>query len=190
MFRILLRISVLAGFLILIERPAMAQEIVHAFTGTVSAIDPSQKSITILQDGGSETTYKVMASPKTRVAFDKRIEGEVTAAAQFEKKGAYVILFYFGMDPNRTAIAVKNLGAGPFSSTTGNVASWDGRSHKLVVTGKDGSTHSFDVEAQSVAETYRGATSGYDFRPEKGDRVRVVSTVKDGTAIALFIGAT
>lgn len=190
MLRTLLHNCVLAGFLIVIGRPAMAQEIVHALTGTVSAINPTQKSITLLQDGGSETTYKVMASAKTRVAFDKRIEGEVTAANQFEKQGAYVVLFYFGMDQNKTAVAVKNLGAGPFSSTTGTVTSWEGRGHKLVVAGNDGKAHSFDVDGQSVAETYNGAASGYEFHPNKGDRVRVVSTMKNDTATAVFIGAT
>lgn len=190
MWRAFLRISVLAGIFVTFEHPAAAQEIVHALTGTVSSIDVSQKSITVFQDGGAKNTFKVMSSPKTRIAFDKRLENEATSAQQFQKQGAYVILFYFGMDQNRTAVAVKNLGQGPFSSVTGNVTSWDGHNHKLVVAGKDGKPHSFTVNDQSVVETYRGAVNGSDFDADKGDHIRVVSSMKNGTPTALFLGMT
>jgi hypothetical protein len=187
MLKTSLHISILAGFLIMLGLPAAAQEIVHALTGTVSAIDPSHKSITLLRDGGSSITFNVMSSSKTRIRFDKRIEDEATSAQQFHTQGAYVILFYFGLDPNRTAVALKNLGQGPFSSTMGTVTSWDDHNHKLVVAGKDGKTHSFTVDAQSVAETYGGAVNGSDFDPDRGDHVRVISTMNNGTPTALFI---
>jgi hypothetical protein len=190
MLKISMRIIVLAGFLIVLENSAVAQQIVHALTGTVSAIDPSQKSITVLQDGGSKSTFKLMSSSKTRIAFDKMIKDEATSAQQFQKQGAYVILFYFGIDQNRTAVAVKNLGQGPFAVTTGNVTRWDGKNHKLIVRGKDGKARSFSVDGQSVAETSSGAVNGSDFHPDKGDHVRVVSFLKDGTPTALFIRAT
>lgn len=190
MLKTSLRISVLAGFLIVMGMPAVAQEMVHALTGTVSAIDPSHKNITVFRDGGSQITFKVMSSSKTRISFDKRIEDEATSAQQFQKQGAYVILFYFGINENRTAVALKNLGQGPFSSATGTVSSWDDHTHKLSITGKDGKTHSFIVDDQSVAETYSGAVNGSDFQADKGDHVRVVSTLKNGTPTALFIGTT
>ena len=119
MLKTFLRISILAGFLIMLEHPAAAQEIVHALTGTVSAIDPSQKTITVFQDGSSKTTFRVMSSSKARISFNKTIRDESASAEQFKKNGAYVILFYFGMDQNRTAVALKNLGQGPFFSTKG-----------------------------------------------------------------------
>ena len=84
-------------------------------------------------------------------------------------------------------MAVKGLGEGPFSSTKGQVTDWDGHSHTLVVTGQDGVKHSFKVSEDTVAETYSGAVDGSDFRVEKGDRVRVVSSGKGGNRTALFV---
>lgn len=189
MFRTSFRISVLAGLLLTLEFPAGAQEIVHALTGTVSAIDPSHKNITVFQDGGSKRTFKVMSSSKTRISFDKRIEDESTSASQFQKRGAYVILFYFGLDEHRTAVALKDLGQGPFSSITGKVTGWDGHNHTLVVTDKDGHSHSFAIGGETVSETYRGAVNGSDSHPDRGDHVRVVSATRNGTPTALFIRA-
>jgi len=187
MLRISMRIIVLAGFLVVLDDSAKAQEIVHALTGTVTEIEPAQKSITVLQDSGAKNTFKMMASSKTRISFDKSIEDEATSAQQFQKQGAYVILFYFGVDQNRTAVALKNLGPGPFSATTGKITNWDGHKHKLDVVGKDGKTSSFTVVDQTVAETYRGAVNGSDFHPDKGNHVRVVSSIENGKPTALFI---
>jgi hypothetical protein len=182
-----LPIYVSVGILLAIAIPAMAQEMVHAITGTVSAVDPAHKTITVFQDGGSRSTFNVMTPGKTRISFDKEVAHETTPANEFQKQGSYVILFYYGMDPNRTAVALKGLGQGPFSSTTGEVKSWDGHHNTLVVTGKDGKAHSFKVQPATVAETYAGAVDGSEFRAEKGDHVRVVSTAKNGSPTALFI---
>jgi hypothetical protein len=176
------------GMLLAIAIPAIAQEMVHATTGTVSAVDPAHKTITLFQDGGSKSTFNVKTPGKTRISFDKEVEDKTTPANEFRKQGSYVILFYYGMDPNRTAVALKDLGQGPFSSTTGEVKSWDGHRNTLVVTGKDEKTHSFKVQPATVAETYAGAVDGSDFRVEKGDHVRIVSnSVKNGSPTALFI---
>ena len=183
------RIGVFACALLVLACPAVGQEIVHALTGTVSNIDPANKTITLFQDTGSKSTFNVMSSPTTRISFDKRIEENSTTAKDFQKQGSYAILFYYGMDPNRTAVAVKGLGQGPFSSTKGEVTTWNDHNKTLVVTGNDGKKHSFKVETQTVAETYAGAVNGSDFHPEKGDHVRVVSAVRNGGPIALFIRA-
>ncbi len=182
-----LRICVLVGSLLAITFPAIAQEIVHALTGTVSGIDPANKTITVFQDGGSASTFKVMTSAKTRISFDKEVSEASTPANQFKKQGSYAILFYYGMDQNRTAVALKGLGQGPFSSTRGKVTDWDGNTHSLVVTSQDGAKHSFKVGSDTVAETYSGAVDGSDLRVERGDRVRIVSSPKNGNQTALFV---
>ncbi len=79
-----------------------------------------------------------MTNPKTRIAFDKRIEAESTAAGSFDKAGAYVIVFYYyGQADARTAVAVKSLGAGPFGSVEGTVTKFD-RAHSISVQGQYG----------------------------------------------------
>jgi hypothetical protein len=180
-------ISALVIFLFVIAPSAKAQEMVHALTGSVSAIDPSNNTITVFQDSGSASTFKVMTSAKTRIAFDKDVAKTSTSAKQFEKKGSYVILFYYGLDPNRTAVALKDLGTGPFAATVGKVTDWDGHSHTLVVTGQNGSQHSFKLDSGTVAETYAGAVDETDLHVDKGNKVRVVSTQKNGDQTALFV---
>lgn len=177
---------VLAGSLVAIAFSAAAQEIVHALTGTVSGIDAVNKTINVFQDG-SKLTFKVMTAGKTRVSFKKEIADSSIPANKFQKQGSYVIVFYYGMDQNRTAVALKDLGQGPFSSTKGKVAGWDKHTHTLVVSGTDGIKHSFNVEPATVAETYAGAVDGSEFHAESGDHVRVVGAMRNGKPTALFV---
>ncbi len=181
-----MRMFVLAGTLLAIAFSAAAQENVHALTGTISGIDPANKTINVFQDG-SKITFKVMTAGRTRISFRKEIADSSIPANKFQKQGSYVVVFYYGVDQNRTAVALKDLGQGPFSSTKGKVAGWDKHSHTLVVSGADGIKHSFNVENSTVAETYAGAVDGSEFHAENGDHVRVVSDMKSGNPTALFV---
>ncbi|MGA8089938.1 MAG: hypothetical protein WCA10_21890 [Terracidiphilus sp.] len=187
MLKTYLRMVVLVGSLFLASRDAASQEIVHALTGFVSSIDTSQGTMTVFQDNGEKSTFKVMASSKTPIAFDKKVAETTIDATRFDKQGAYVVVFYFGSDDNRTAVALKTLGAGPFSSITGEVANWNGHDRTLSVSDKNGAVHSFRIDAQTVAETYMGVVNGSKFDIDKGDQVRLVSSTKDGTSTVLFI---
>jgi Cu/Ag efflux protein CusF len=189
MRRALVSICSIAACLICVSTPSSAQEIIHALTGTVSAIDASTKTITVLQDSGSQGTFQALTNPKTRIAFDKKIEAETTAAGSFDKKGAYAIIFYFGADDNRTVVAVKSLGAGPFSSTTGTVTKFDPHAHSLTVQDTAGAEQIFRIDAQTIAETGMGAVEGPKFDVHNGDHVRVVSSQVNGAATVLFVRA-
>jgi hypothetical protein len=179
------RILVLVGSLFAITLPTAAQEIVHALIGTVSGIDPSNKTITVFQNG-TRSTFRAMTSSKTQISFSKRFAEASIPATLFQKQGSCVVVFYYGMDQNRTAVALKDLGQGPFSSTIGKVSGWDGHTHTLFVTGPDGK-HSFKEDSDTVAETYAGAVGGADFHAESGEYVRVVSAMKNGSPTALFV---
>ena len=87
-----LGICVVVGIFFL-SRQAIAQEIVHALCGTVTSINSADKTLTLFQDSGSRANFKIMSASSTRIAFDKKIADEATAAKEFEKQGAYVILF-------------------------------------------------------------------------------------------------
>jgi hypothetical protein len=187
MMKPILGMFILAGSLLIPASQLTAQEIVHALCGTVSSIDSANKTITLFQDSGSPATFKVLSSSSTRIAFDKKIADEVTAAKEFKKQGDYVILFYFGNQENRTAVALKSLGTGPFSSVAGEVQDWNGHSHEVSVRDKDGALHSFRIDPQTVAETYMGAVNGSKFDIDKGEQVRLVSSMKDGSQTVMFI---
>ncbi|HXS76226.1 MAG TPA: hypothetical protein VN753_08615 [Terracidiphilus sp.] len=182
-----LYVSILVSSFSLLMPGLTAQEIVHALCGTVSSVDLSSKTITLFQDTGSPATFNVMSSSNKRIDFDKKIAGDVTAAKEFQKQGAYVILFYFGINENRTAVALKNLGAGPFSSTSGEVTDWNGHDRKLSVRDKNGATRTFTVGPQTVAETYMGVVNGTKFDIDKGENVRIVSSRNEASPTVLFI---
>jgi DNA-binding beta-propeller fold protein YncE len=180
--------SVVAGCFVLANLPAQAQQVVHALTGTVSSIDTTEKTITLFLDGGSESTFNDMTNSKTPITVDKRILAETTAVDDFKKKGAYVIVFYFGGD-TRSVVALRNLGAGPFTSTVGTVIKLDGREHSIAVQDDSGAIQTFRLSAETVAESGFGAVNGLKFQVQRGDHVRVVGANLNGAAEALFVSA-
>jgi len=175
-----------AGCVLTASVPSGAQEVIHALTGTVSAINETTKTITVLQDNGSNGVFQAMSDPKKRIAFDKRVADETTAAREFNKSGAYAIIFYFGGSENPTAVVLKSLGAGPFESTVGTVTKVEG--HKsITVVDNSGALHTFKIDKDTVAEGGFGAVVGEKFSVNKGDQVRVVSGTVGGESTALFM---
>jgi hypothetical protein len=174
-----------AGCVVSLPVSSPAQEIIHALTGTVASIE--NQSFLVLQDNGTQGQFQLPANAKARVAFDKRIEAQSTAAGSFDKKGAYVVVFYYGGGDVRTAVAFKTLGEGPFSSTEGIVTKFDSHAHTLSVQDTGGAVQTFKVDAQTVAEGNFGAVPGDHFHADKGDHVRVVSVGAAGSATAVFV---
>ena len=163
-----------------------AQQVVHALTGTVSSIDELSKTLTVFQDNGSQGEFKDMTG-KGHFNFDKKIALETTPADDFKKKGAYVIVFYYGENEERTAVALKNLGAGPFTSAEGSLVKFDPKGHSISLKDSSGTVQSFKLTDQTVAEGYFGVVEGNKFQAQKGDQVRVVASTESGTPTALFM---
>jgi hypothetical protein len=187
MLRAIVRCCAFAGCLGSLTVAAHAQEVVHALTGTVSGADDSSKTLIVFQDNGTEGQFKDMTSGKTHVVIDKKIVLDTSAAEANKKKGTYVIVFYYGDSDDRTVVALKNLGAGPFTSTEGTVTKFEGKQHSITVQDKSGTVQTFRIAENTVAEGYMGAIDGFKFQPSKGDRVRVVGATNNGTVTALFM---
>lgn len=164
-----------------------AQQVVHALTGTVSGTDEPSKTLIVFQDNGTEGQFKDMTSGKTRVAIDKKIALDTSAAEANKKKGTYVIVFYYGDSNDRTVVALKNLGSGPFTSAEGTVTKFEGKQHSITLQDASGATQTFKIAENSVAEGYMGVMDGYKFQASKGDHVRVVGTTDNGAVTALFM---
>ena len=109
MLRAVWSTCVLAGCILCASAPGAAQEVIHALTGTVSAINPSTKTITVFEDNGSKGVFQEMANPKTRIAFDKRVADESTAVGNSTSRVLTPVVFYFGSIDSPTVVAVKNL---------------------------------------------------------------------------------
>ena len=166
---------------------ASAQQVVHALTGTVSSIDEVSKTLTVFQDNGSEGQFKDMTNAKSHVLIDKKIALEQTSLEASKKKGSYVIVFYCGDNDSRSVVALKGLGAGPFTSTEGTVLKFEGKGHSVSIQDKSGATQIFRIAQETVAEGYMGVVDGYKFQASKGDRIRVVGTTENGALTALFV---
>jgi len=164
----------------------VSQEVVHALTGTVSSINKASQTIAVLQDVGGSGVFQNPSNPKTKVSLDKKIGPGTVSAEAFKDNGAYVIVFYYGGSDDRTAVAFRNLGPGPFSSSVGTVKKLE-RSRVLTVQDESGKEETFKISPDTVAEGYAGVVDGSKFSVQGGDKVRIVSSVVGGSPTALFI---
>ena len=186
MDRALVKVCVLMGCAVSLSISMAAQQVVHALTGTVSSIDKAAGTVAVLQDVGGDGVFQNPSNSKTRVILDKKIEAGTVSADAFKENGAYVIVFYYGGSDDRTVVAFKNLGAGPFSSTVGKVKKFE-RAHSISVQDDTGAVQTFKLGSDTVAEGYAGAVDGARFQVSSGDKVRVVSAVVDGSPTVLFL---
>jgi len=187
MLRRIVCISVLAGLTSFVSLAAVAQEVVHALAGTVSSINASAKTITVKTDDGSEGLFNDMIDSKTPIEFDPNIRKDATAASEFKSSGVRVIVYYFGYGSVRTAVALRSLGAGPFTLTSGTVVNFSNGERTLSIKDNSRVIKTFNISSDLVVETSTGAGERTRFRPVKGDPVRVTATMVNGSATALFI---
>jgi rhodanese-related sulfurtransferase len=165
---------------------AMAQQVVHALTGTVSSINSASKTISVFQDNGTQGDFSDGTDSKARLSIDKRVTFDSTSGDAFKKTGAYVVVLYYGGDSDRTAVALKNLGSGPFTSVTGTVVKFDSKK-TIQVLDSSGETQNFKIAQDTIGEGYMGAVDGYKLQAQKGDKVRIVGSKEDGGLTALFV---
>jgi hypothetical protein len=177
---------VVAGLVFAGAFSASAQEVIHAVTGTVKSIDPASQSITVLQDNGNTEVFQEHTS-KRAVAFDKRVAAGSTAADQFKTQGQYVIVFFYGNDDNRTVVALKPLGTGPFTAASGTLKNLN--KHEVTLEDEKGALQTFRIGPDTVGEGMFGVVEGAKLSADKGMHVRVVGATVDGAPTALFVRA-
>jgi len=184
MFKAVICTLALTGYMGLSS--ASAQQVVHALTGTVSSINVATKTISVFQDNGTQGEFSDATNSKQHLSFDKKVALDTTAADVFKKTGAYVVVLYYGGDQERTAVALKNLGSGPFTSSTGTVVKFDSK-RAIQVTDSSGATQNFKITQDTIGEGYMGAVDGFKFQAQKGDKVRIVAAKDDSGLTALFV---
>lgn len=188
MRKALFRFSIFVGCLALASLAATAQEIVHALIGSVSEADPNSTSIWVDTDDGTEGHFKDLPGSNAKIPFDKDIRSDATAASDFKKSGERVIVYFVGSDTTmRTAVALRSLGPGPFTKTTGVVVQFDHGHHSFSIKDASGKVTSFKIAKDTVAETVTGAHAEFDFHFDKGDRLRINSALVNGEMKVLFI---
>jgi hypothetical protein len=187
MLRLFLRTCILVGCFSLVSLAATAQEVVHALSGTITSIDASAKTITVNTDDGSQGLFKDMTDSNIQIEFDPNIRKDTTAADEFQKSGVRVIVYYFGTGDIRTVVALRSLGAGPFTITSGSIVKFNKVDQTFSIKDTSGMIKTFNISSDMVAEISTGASEKSGFHPSKGDSVRVTAAMVNGSATALFI---
>lgn len=167
-----------------------AQEVVHALVGTVTSIDSAAKAITVKPYDGSESLFKDRIGSKTRIEFDKNIRADSTSAVEFKKSGTGVMVYYFGVGTARAAVALRNLGSGPFTRSVGTVLKFESKEHSISIKESSGTAETFKITSDTVAETDEGAIEGLKLRPQTGDLVQITATAANGGQTALLINTS
>lgn len=166
---------------------AGAQMIVHAVSGTVKTINAAAKTIDVTVDSGDTSEFKVEPNAKVTLDFDNTLRSDATAASKFQKVGDFVVVYYYGYDENRTAVAIKDLGAGPFQKIEGTVMNFDKHSRTMTVKDEAGKTESFVLGPHLVVDLGISVQNGRSYDPHKGYSVRVTYKTDGGKNTAVFV---
>jgi archaellum component FlaG (FlaF/FlaG flagellin family) len=172
---------------LLFAGPAFAQEVVHALSGTVTSVNPQTKTMTVTTPDGSSNQFNLVSDPKKEIDFNKDVRDLAKPADSFDAANAHVVVFFYGNDTVRNAIAVEDLGAGPFINRQGTVTKTNKHDHTLTIKNAKGKAETFHMDPKSVADTMDGVVQADHWEPSKGDEISVVATTANGTETALFV---
>jgi hypothetical protein len=184
--RTLFRIFVFAAGLVLVTSSAIAQQRVHALSGTVTAIHPKLHMIEVATDDGSSGQFEFLKSG-TSIEFDKSVSADATAPDKFETTQAHVIVYFVGQGDVRSVVAVHPLGDGQLKTIKGTVVKFNRHDHLLIVKNDAGSEQTFTLDAKTIADTETGVTPGFKADFDRGRMVRVTALESNGTTTALLV---
>jgi hypothetical protein len=173
-----------------IASTAGAQEVVHALTGTLTAANPNGDTFSIKTADGSIASFKASDTKGTAVTFSKDVAAETVPPNAFHTLGAHVLVFYYGYDTMRTAVAIKSLGTDPLTRVTGTVRNFDKHRHAMTVDGSPAAPVDIILSGDTIVDTPDGVVEGLKYHPNKGELVRAVTKPSEGAQTALFISAT
>ncbi len=182
-----LKVVVIAACFSAIASVAVAQENVHALSGTVESVNAKIKMTEITTDNGTSGHFEWLKKTGGDINFDKVVKADATDADKFTTKGAHVIVFFVGDGDVRTILAVRDLGSGPLEKTSGTVVKFSRHDRVLIVKNGAGAEETFHIDAKTVADTTTGVEEGFKFDFSKGDEVRVTAAPSNGGETALLI---
>jgi hypothetical protein len=185
--KLLSKIVLLATCFSLAPSIAIAQQRVHALSGTVTAIDPKIQMTEIDTDDGSSGHFQWITKAIGPIDFDKSVSADAIAADKFTTLQTHVIVYFCGEEEVRTLVALRDLGAGPLANRTGTVVKLDRHEHLLTIKNSKGGEESFHLDPKTVVDTEFGVATNYKFDLSKGTQVRVLATQANGSQTALLI---
>jgi hypothetical protein len=169
---------------------AEAQEVVHAVTGVLTAVNPADSTFSIKAADGSIASFKASDIKSKPVTFSKDVAAETVSAKDFHTLGAQVLVFYYGYDTVRTAVAIRSLGMNPLGRVNGKVKNFDKHRHAMTVDGSTSAPMDLVLSGETIVDTPDGVVEGLKYHPNKGELVGAVTKSSQGAQTALFISAT
>ena len=166
---------------------AGAQMVVHAVSGLVKAVNPDSKTMDVTVDNGTTSQFKLPTNAKVTLDFDRALQSDSVQASTFQHVGNYVVVYYYGYDDDRTAVAVKDLGTGPFQKIDGTVVSFDKHDRTMTVKDDAGKSETFSLNDHLVVDSGMSVASGRSYDPHKGYHVIVTYTQAGDKNSAVFI---
>src|ERR1700761_6837305 len=163
---------------------AWGQMIVYAMTGTIRSVSATEL---IATSSGVTQAFALGGKSHPSLDFDKELREDSTPAAEFHKPDAFAVIYYYGLASDKTAVAVKDLGAGPFERTTGTVKHFDRHSHRLTITTAAGKPEEFIVGDKGVIDTGMRVEPGRKADPPSGSHVFVTTAPENGAETIVFL---
>lgn len=181
-----LPLILLAGVFAFGSQVAAGQMIVHAVSGTVKTTNPTSKSIDVDIEDGSKGHFKISSGKSVPLSFDDDLRKDSVSPSSTEV-GSFVVVYYYGFGDDRTAVAIKDLGKGPFDKVNGKVVAFDKHGQILTVLTGKAEILKFQLSEKAVVDSGLSVESGKKYNPGKGYTVRVTATGQSGKQTAVFI---
>jgi hypothetical protein len=183
-WRVVIVTCMVAGVAGLGNARARGQMIVYAMTGTIRSVSATQLTAT---SGGLTETFSLEQKSHVSLDFDKDLHEDSTPAADFHKPDAFAVIYYYGVSTDKTAVAVKDLGPGPFERTSGTVTHFDKHSRRLTITNAAGKTENYIIGEKAVIATGMRVKPGRKIDPPSGSHVRVTTVPENGAQTVVFV---
>lgn len=166
---------------------AGAQMVVHAVSGMVKVVNNDSKTMILTEDNGDVSIFKLPSDAKVTLDFDKALLSDSVEASKFGHVGNYVVVYYYGYDNDRTAVAVKDLGTGPFQKFEGTVMSFDKHTRTMAAKDDGGKSETFALDEHLIVDSGVTVASGRGYDPHKGYHVIVTYSQTGDKNSAVFI---
>jgi hypothetical protein len=181
--RQVLVVTALAGFC----ASAAAQMVVHAVSGMVKAINANSNTMDVEVDNGTTSQFKLPSNAKVSLDFDNALRSDSIEANKFEHIGSFVVVYYYGYDDDKTAVAVKDLGPGPFQKDEGTVVAYDKHDRTMTVKDDGGKSATFALNEHLVVDRGISVDTGRGYSPHKGDHVVVTYATSGDKNSVVFV---
>jgi hypothetical protein len=182
--RTLIATCILAVIVCLGNARAWGQMLVYAMTGTIRSVTTTEL---IATSDGQTQSFVVEPKSHPSFSFDKELREDSTPIGDFHKSDTFAVIYFYGVQGNRTAVAVKDLGAGPFARTTGTVTHFDRHTRRLTIQTTDGKTEDLIVGEKAVVDSGESVEPGRKADPSNGSTVRATSVQENDAQTIVFL---